>query len=159
MVNENETKVQLGFKESELVNKWLWNKHRNSLQWRRVRLGPLPDHEHARAFMVTLRFADAIFIENGEVNIVEAKLKPNAGAVGQLLQYKDLFPSTPEFSSFSHFPIKMWLLTPVIALDIVEMCSKYGIIYEVWTPDEEQRKELERRIKIIKQNIESNKRV
>ena len=63
-------------KESELLSTWLWAKHRTALQWRNTRLGLLPTKELARMYMVTLRWVDAIFIENGVVHLVEAKLTP-----------------------------------------------------------------------------------
>ena len=135
--------------ESELVNKWLWEEHRNSLQWRRVRLGPLPTHEMARMYMVTLRFADAIYIEDGYVNIVEAKLKPTAGVVGQLFQYRDLFPQTHEFSAYKDFSIRLILLTPFLALDVVEFCSKHDIKYELWDTDPVVREGLKGKIEKI----------
>lgn len=123
-------------KESDLVRLWLWKFHRESPQWQRVRLGSLPDKEGARLLLVTLRWADAVFVENGAVHIVEAKLVPNAGAIGQLLQYHDLLPHTPEFSAYRNMPIRLILLVPFVALDIVEMASKHDIDYEVFTLDE-----------------------
>ena len=119
-------------KESELVNKWLWEFHPSSLQWRRVRLGIVPDKELAREYMVILRWADAVFIEGGVVYIVEAKLRPNAGAIGQLEHYKMLFGGTPEFSQYWNYPIELILLTNYMDLEIVELCSQKGIKYEFW---------------------------
>jgi len=119
-------------KESELVNKWLWEFHPSSIQWRRVRLGIVPDKELAREYMVILRWADAVFIENGTVYIVEAKLRPNAGAIGQLEHYKMLFGRTPEFSQYWNYPIELILLTNYMDLEIVELCSQKGIKYEFW---------------------------
>lgn len=121
-------------KESELVNKWLWKFHPTSLQWRRVRLGITPDKEKARIYMVILRWADAVFIEDGIVHIVEAKLRPNAGAIGQLEHYQLLFRRTPEFSSYWKYPIQLILLTNYMDLEIVELCSQKGIKYEFFQP-------------------------
>ena len=120
--------------ESMLITRWLWDFHRTSPQWRRVRLGPFPTPEMGREYMVTLRWADAIYIDSGKVYIVEAKLKPGAGAIGQLEHYRDLFRQTPEFDAFKYNPIELILLTPKLALDIVELCSKKGIKYEHYRP-------------------------
>jgi len=123
-------------KESELVNKWLWEFHPTSLQWRRVRLGITPDKEKARMYMVILRWADAIFVQDGVVNIVEAKLRPTAGAIGQLEHYKLLFGRTPEFSQYWKYPIQLILLTSYMDLEIVELCTQKGIKYEFYqVPD------------------------
>jgi hypothetical protein len=124
------------FKESDLVNKWVWTFHPNSLQWRRVRLGIVPTKEMAAMYMVILRWADLIFIENGTIYIVEAKLRPNAGAIGQLEHYKQLFGRTPEFSAYWNYPIELILLTNYMDLEIVELCSQKGIKYEFWQPKE-----------------------
>ena len=119
-------------KESDLVNKWLWEFHPTALQWRRVRLGIVPTKEMANMYMVLLRWADAIFIENGTVHIVEAKLRPNAGAIGQLEHYKLLFGRTPEFNQYWNWPIELILLTSFMDLEIVELCSNKGIKYEFY---------------------------
>lgn len=121
-------------KESELVNKYLWEYHRTSLQWRRVRLGAVPTHEMARMYLVTLRWADAIYIEDGCVNIVEAKLKPRADAVGQLLLYKELFRQTLEFKDFWPLKINMVFLCTRPDLNLAELCSKHDIKYVIYDP-------------------------
>ena len=121
-------------KESELVNKWLWEFHPTSLQWRRVRLGIVPTKEFAKMYMVILRWADAIFIEDGIVHIVEAKLRPTAGAIGQLEHYKQLFRRTPEFSQYWNYPIEMILLTSYMDLEIVQLCTDKSIKYEFYQP-------------------------
>lgn len=119
-------------KESELVNKFLWAKHPEALQWRRVRLGVVPTKELAAMYSVILRWADAVFVEGGVVYIVEAKLRPSPGAVGQLEFYKQLFYNTPEFKQFSTWPVELILLTTVLDLAMVELCSKKGIQYEIF---------------------------
>ncbi len=121
-------------KESVLLTKWLARFHRTSPQWKRVRLGIPANPEEAKLYSVLLRWADAIFIEDGFVNIVEAKLRPEFGAIGQLEGYKELFKVTPEFSQYKDWPIKMILLSPIMDLGIAEIASKKGIIYEVWKP-------------------------
>lgn len=121
-------------KESELVNMFLWNYHRTSPQWRRVRLGVVPTHEMARMYMVLLRWADAIYIENGEVFIVEAKLRPDSGAIGQLLLYKDLFRQTLEFRDYWPLKINMVFLCTRPDLNLMEVCTKHDIKYVVYDP-------------------------
>jgi hypothetical protein len=119
-------------KESILLVKWLAKFHRTDLQWRRVRLGQVATKEEAKFYKVILRWTDAIFIKDGFVNIVEAKLRPSLGVIGQLEGYKKLFPLTPEFSAYKDWPIKMILLSPVLDLNIAELAKDKDIIYEVW---------------------------
>ena len=121
--------------EGKLVNRWLAKFHRTSPQWTRVRLGQVANKEEAKWYKVILRWSDAVFIENGVVYIVEGKLRPNLGAIGQLEGYKELFRVTPEFQQYWEYPIKMILLSPVLDLNIAELCRKKDIIYEVWTPE------------------------
>ena len=117
-------------KESELLNAWLWAKHREDPQWKRVRLGMVPNPEMANMYKVILRWADAIFLHDGEVYIVEAKLRPGPGAVGQLELYGELFRRTPEFSMYETWPIHLVLLTAYQDLEMMSLCEKKGIIYE-----------------------------
>ncbi len=121
-------------KESILLTSWLAEFHRTSPQWKRVRLGVPANPEEAKLYSVLLRWADAIFIEDGFVYIVEAKLRPEFGAIGQLEGYKELFYVTPEFNQYKDWPVKMILLSPFLDLGIAEICTKKGIIYDVWKP-------------------------
>jgi len=121
-------------KEARLVNEWLMLNHPNALQWRRVRLGPLPNKELARMYMVTLRWADAIYVEDGTVFIVEAKMRPDLGAISQLKAYKDLFYQTPEFTEFRNRPVELILLTTRRDPVLFDMCKREGIHYEVYAP-------------------------
>jgi len=126
--------------EKILLNKWLAKFHRTDLQWRRVRLGEVATKEEAKYYKVILRWADAVFIKAGFVYIVEAKLRPDLGVIGQLEGYKKLFPLTPEFSWYKHWPVKMILLSPFLDLNIAELCKDKEIIYEVWDPENDNRK-------------------
>ena len=124
--------LEMAFKESDLVNKWVSTFHRTALQWRRVRLGQVATKEEAKMYSVILRWADLIFVENGEVNIVEAKLRPNLGTIGQLEGYRELFKVTPEFQQYWNYPINLILLTSYLDLNMVELCTKKGIRYEYY---------------------------
>lgn len=121
-------------KESVLLTKWLAAFHRTSPQWKRVRLGIPANPEEAKLYSVLLRWADAVFLDDGFVYIVEAKLRPDLGSIGQLEGYKELFSVTPEFIAYQKWPIKMILLSPVMDFGVAQIASKKGIIYEVWKP-------------------------
>jgi len=121
-------------KESVLLTKWLAKFHRTSPQWKRVRLGIPANPEEAKLYSVLLRWADAIFLEDGIMHIVEAKLRPDLGTIGQLEGYKELLKVTPEFSAYENWPVKMILLSPIMDFSTAQICSKKGIVYEVWKP-------------------------
>lgn len=121
-------------KESILLTEWLAKFHRTSPQWKRVRLGVPANPKEAKLYSVLLRWADAVFLENGIMYIVETKLRPTFGAIGQLEGYKELLKVTPEFVAYENWPIKLILVSPVMDLGIAEICTKKGIIYEVYKP-------------------------
>jgi len=123
-------------KESILLTAWLAKFHRTSPQWKRVRLGIPANPEEAKLYSVLLRWADAVFLEDGIMYIVETKLRPDLGAIGQLEGYKELLRVTPEFSQYENWPIKMILVSPVMDLGIAQICTKKDIIYDVWSPPE-----------------------
>ena len=123
-------------KESILLTKWLAKFHRVDPQWKRVRLGIPANPEEAKLYSVLLRWADAIFLHKGTMYIVEAKLRPDLGTIGQLEGYKELLKVTPEFIAYENWPIGMILLSPVMDFGIAQIASKKGIIYEVWSPPE-----------------------
>lgn len=120
--------------EARLVNEWLAQFHPSALQWKRVRLGAVPNQELSSAYKVILRWCDAVYIENDIVYILEAKLRPNAGAIGQLEHYQELFPRTPEFQAFSEWPVEMVLLSGFLDLEIKRLCMKKGIHWELFQP-------------------------
>ncbi len=131
-------------KETHMLNAWLWEKHREDLQWRRVRLGVLPTKALARMYITILRWADAVVVKDGTVFIVEAKLRAGPGAIGQLEFYEMLFPNTLEFSQYKNYPIKLLLLSSVMDLNMAELASKKDILFEVFTEEQvnETRKSL-----------------
>ncbi len=126
----------MAMKETDLLNAWLWEKHRTDVQWRRIRLGVLPTKQLARMYMTLLRWADAIVLKDGVVYIVEAKLRAQPGVISQLELYNKLFANTPEFTQYREWPRKMKILTSVIDLNMVELASEKGIDYEVFTEEQ-----------------------
>ena len=120
-------------KETDMLNAWLWEKHRFDTQWRRVRLGVLPTKELARMYMVLLRWVDAIYLKDGIVYIVEAKLRAEPGALGQLDLYEKLFRNTPEFDQYKNWHIQKVLLTSIVDLNMVELASEKGVQYIIFT--------------------------
>lgn len=132
-------------RENDLIEKWMSQNHPTAIQWVRQRLGPIRDRDNARLLSVTQRYADIIYIDDGSLWIIEAKLKPSGSVVGQLLQYKDLIKTTPEFKAFWNYPIKMAILTPYLAIDVLEFAKKFDIEYFVWDIDPKAREIIKRK--------------
>lgn len=121
--------------EGRMVTDWLDTFHRDALKWKRQRLGEPLNKEEAALYSVLLRWVDAVFVENGTVYLVEAKLRPDAGAIGQLMAYDELFPKTPDFTQYKDAPRVMVLLTTMEDKYIRESCERRGILYVSWKPD------------------------
>jgi len=120
--------------EARLVNEYISQNFPYSPQWRRVRLGPLPDKLNANMYKSALRWADAVVIGNGVVVIIEAKMTADTGAIGQLDYYADLFSRTPEFSLYWRLPVKKLFLTAVDDQQLRSYCAEKGVEYVFFCP-------------------------
>lgn len=123
-------------KETDMLNAWIWDKHQTDLQWRRVRVGTLPTKELARMYSVILRWVDAIIVSDGVIYLVEAKLRADPGALGQLDLYEKLLRVTPEFEQYRNYPVQKVLLAATTDLNMVELCSEKGVLFEVFSEEE-----------------------
>jgi len=120
--------------EHKYVREYMQQFHPTNLQWRNVRLGPLPNVPLAKIYTVALRFADALYIDTDGVHIVEAKLVNQLSGVAQLELYKKLFYDTPEFSQYYNKPVFLHLVVPRVEPEVQRMCQERGISYEVYKP-------------------------
>lgn len=121
-------------RERRLVNEWLRVAHREHIQKTRVRVGPAIDHPEAKALVVLMRWVDALVYDGNNVILVEAKLRPDAGAIGQLEHYRDLFIQTPDYKLWWDLPVKLVLLSALRSRDIEEICAKKGIEFVLFRP-------------------------
>ncbi len=126
-------------KESQYLNAWLWEFHRDKPTWKRVRLGLVPDPAQASMLKVVLRWADAVLLDGDTIVIVEAKLRNDLGLIGQLKGYKELFKHTPEFSKWRNSPIRLVALVPEFDATLFDVAQKEGIEYIVWHPDDAEK--------------------
>ena len=120
--------------EARYVNEWAATDHPESLQWTRVRLGPWATKDQARIYMTTLKWVDHIYVRDGIVHIVEAKLRHLSQALGQLEMYGKLFRETPMFSEYRDMPIQLELLMPREDADIMNMATEKGMSYLIFAP-------------------------
>ena len=120
--------------EAKMVNEWIQKSHPFSLQWRRVRLGPLPDARKPSYYTQLRRFVDLVFVENGIVYLVEAKVRPDPGGISQLELYNELFPQTPEFSHYHQNERKMIFLTSMVDEVVKKLCRDREIEYITFCP-------------------------
>ena len=120
-----------GMNERQLRTKFASKLAETIPRWYNVRLGPYHDQEKSKMYSVLQHYADLLYIVNGVVYIVEFKIRGYAEAVGQLLNYKELFPKTVEFDFARTFPIMLQLVTNQHKKEIMELCNKHSILYEV----------------------------
>ena len=120
-----------GINERELRTKFAQKLGENTARWYNVRLGLYHDQEKSKFYSVLQHYADLIYIEKDAVWITEFKMRKQAEAVGQLLNYKGLFPQTIEFDFAKLFPIMLQLVTNQHKNEIMELCNKHGIMYVV----------------------------
>jgi len=121
-------------REGRLVTEYLWDKYRQYPQWKRVRLGTVPNTAMAKLYTVSLRWADAIVFTGEEIVILEGKMGPELGGIAQLEEYRNLFPRTPEFSMYSGYPIRCVYLTTKESRDVKRICDEKGFDFVVFTP-------------------------
>ena len=121
-------------RENRLVSEWLLKTHPNALQWRRVRVGPLPEGPDAAMYGIVRRWADIVFKDEEGVHIIEAKMRPDPGAISQLQVYARLFPTTPEFREYWGLPLHLHLLTTSKDPVVLELAQEQGIHYEIYMP-------------------------
>lgn len=101
----------------------------------RVWLGTFPPGPEMRDFHLVGRWADLVVFEPNIATIIEAKLEPAAKAVGQLLEYKNMFLETPRFSMHVNDQVNLKLLTSRVDTQVQELCEQQGVDYEVFRPD------------------------
>ena len=118
--------------ESIMRSKWVKKLNASIPRWYNMRMGKLPDVDMARAFMVIQGYADLVFIVEDVVFIVEFKIRNFRSAVGQLLSYKQEFPSTPEFEPWKNLPIQMRLVASKKDEVIEKLAAANDILFEVF---------------------------
>ena len=119
--------------ESVLLNDYLEKTYRKHLQWKHVRIGLVGTPDELKFYSSLRRWVDAVVLDDREIVLIEAKLVPDPRAVGQLEYYKTIFSSTPEFSEFANYPIRLELLVPTEDQQLRAYCEQRGIKFVVWT--------------------------
>lgn len=121
--------------ERRFINEWV-NTHKPDVHWQtRVWLGPLPPGKEAAEYQVVGKWADAILFEPSQITIVEAKLEPDAKAVGQLEMYEQEFGKTLRFNKYWRLPIQKVLLTTRVDEAVKQVCDAHHVEYVVFRPD------------------------
>lgn len=130
--NEDETIAPRTLSETDMVHRWLLANAGESPRWERVRLGLVEDPYESGVMAVLQRWADAIVDINGQIIIIEAKLNPEPGAVGQLEFYARQFRKTPMFKKYWENPIGLVFLSGREDYEIRQWCAEKDILFVVY---------------------------
>jgi len=122
-------------RENVMIYRWVNENFPNALRWFRVRVGAIPDGPHPDLYAACRRWADAVIFDKDTVYIVEAKVRPDAGAVSQLELYMMLFKETPEFQYLWNKKVKGIYLCGKDDENIKRLCQKRNIKFVVYCPD------------------------
>ncbi|MGH7745788.1 MAG: hypothetical protein ACREQ5_13545 [Candidatus Dormibacteria bacterium] len=129
-------------KEWKLLSWWLATYHPHAAIAMNVRVGPTaPVAQLAGVaqppdglLRVRNRWVDALFVENGELYVVEAKLEPDPGIFSQLIHYARKIRADPNYSEYANTRIRMIALVyhddPSVAIE----APWYGVQWVVYQP-------------------------
>ena len=127
---------------SRLLHEWLDMRYPTSLPLYELRLGPTAAHlvnvSVTPALEAMLRvnnwYADAVVITPSENLVIEAKMKPDPGAIGQVKFYYRLLGRTPILNQYNRAP---WVKVVLFAEDdddVNAFAQDEGVRVELWTP-------------------------
>lgn len=120
--------------EAKLLTEYMVTRYPTWLSWRRVEVGPIRGGKDAKYFKKLRRWADAIITDMKQVIIIEAKMRPDHGAIAQVQTYMELFPETPEFTQLRDLPVYGLLLTTAPDEAVQTVAQKWGVGYDVFVP-------------------------
>ena len=129
-------------REWQLLGWWLAQVHPLfSELWMNVRVGPtevLPGAPTTQAFLnmarVRNRWADALFYENGALNLVEAKMEPDPGIYSTLIHYARKLRMDPKFTQFANAPLNLIALVARDDPSVGMEAPWYGVQWVVYQP-------------------------
>lgn len=129
-------------KEWRLLSWWLATQHPNAEILMNVRVGltqpvvgvATSASGDTQLGRVKNRWADAIFLENGEVSIVESKLDPDPGIFSQLVHYLRKFIADPTFAEWQGFPRRLIALVYNDDPSVAQEAPWYGVRWVVYQP-------------------------
>lgn len=103
-------------------------------RWFKTEVGALPKELRGKPVGRIRRWADAIVLCDGEVHILEFKMRPKLEAITQLELYSRLFPDTPEFTSVATWAIRPKLITTFEDTAVRALAEEKGIEYVIYKP-------------------------
>jgi len=128
--------------ETQMLHEWVSLHGWQAQAIYELRLGPTPQTlvgvavspQLEAMLRVALWYADLVVPTANELLVVEAKVQPKPGAVGEALWYSTLVPTTPVLAAYAHLPV-----VPVVLFgesnDMLNTWARsLGVRVELYTP-------------------------
>ena len=80
------------------------------------------------------KYTDAMVINPPYLDIIETKIWTPEKGFGDLLEYRELIPSTPELEEFSELEKRLFLVIPFTRPHWESMAKRYEINLVIWRP-------------------------
>jgi hypothetical protein len=127
---------------SMLLQEWVTAKYPLARVFYELRLGPTQKHlvgvQVSPVLEAMLRvanwYADAVLVTPTEVLVIEAKVDPDPGAVGQVLFYRSLIYSTPALAGYTTMPVMPVVLFAEDDSGVTPFARGLGCRVEIYTP-------------------------
>jgi|SRR5579862_2552178 len=129
--------------EWKLLSWWLATFHSGAEIWMQQRLGPVQlsqpgvpfDEFDLNAARLRNRWADAVYLENNRLAIVEAKLQPAPGIFSTLIHYARKLRADPFFAQYAALPLDLIALVMSDDPSVAEEAPFYGVQWIVYSPN------------------------
>lgn len=136
-------KRQYTNREWKLLSWWLATYHPAADIIMNARVGPVvtpsiatfPATADENLLRVRNRWTDAIYIEGGALNLVEAKIDPDPGIFSQLIHYARKIRADPTFAEFAAAPLNLVALVYNDDPSVAQEAPWYGVRWVVYQPN------------------------
>jgi hypothetical protein len=136
-------KRQYTNREWKLLSWWLATYHPAADIIMNARVGPVvaapgltfPAPPSENLLRVRNRWTDAIYIEGGALNLVEAKIDPDPGIFSQLIHYARKIRADPNFADFAAAPLNLVALVYNDDPSVAQEAPWYGVRWVVYQPN------------------------
>lgn len=122
-------------RERRLLGEWLWEFHRETPVIFNAPMGDYSEEKGYREYNVKAPRADAVYLEDDEIYIVEAKIVDEFKGIAELENYKRLFKRTAQFTPWHEKKVNLILLVAREKPDVTETCEEKEILKAIFTPD------------------------
>lgn len=129
-------------REWQLLSWWLAQYHPHARIFMNKRIGPSlqlgnvypMDAATAQISRLRNRWVDTVYIENGQLYLVEAEMEPDPGAFSQLIHYARLLRMDPEWASYAGVPLNLQVVVARDDPSVAAEASMYQIKWIVYQP-------------------------